>query len=501
MRSDPLYRQVRALIAGHRMIRTRDPVIVAVSGGPDSLCLLDLLDRLRAESGMTLHVAHLDHQLRGQQSAAEAQFVIDEARRRGLPATLATADVAGYAAATRRNQYAAGRVLRYSFFAQLAQAINAQAVAVAHQADDQAETVLMHLIRGAGPAGLAAMSYTAAYAHWCPPQPGDAPLRMHPPLTTTGSPDHQPLLIRPLLDLPRSAIMHYCQTHNLTVQDDPSNADTRHTRARIRAELLPLLQQYNPQILAALGRSAAAIRDEHAFLTTHLDAIWPDVAQIRPDGIDLDTTALAALHPALQRAALRRAFTALRHDTMLEYQHIEAARRLFGAYVGARTAWPGKLRVEIGYDGIMTIGEPLPVHAPQIPPEVEQLTLHPGGVYPLADGWAISVQVATPGDMHNPSRWQTRIDATALDGALQVRRRRSGERLRPLGGRGERRLQDVLVDARVPRARRAAWPIIVCGEQIVWIAGVCLDRRYAVTEPETPQLLLTLIPPDKEMET
>ena len=161
-----LITQVRALVAAQQMIAPGPPIVVAVSGGPDSLCLLHVLAALREDLGVTLHVAHLDHMIRGAESAAEAEFVADLARRWGLPATIASADVPGLARAAGANLHAAARDARYRFLARVAHACGAQAVAVAHHADDQAETVLMHLLRGAGPEGLRGMRPVVPYDEW-----------------------------------------------------------------------------------------------------------------------------------------------------------------------------------------------------------------------------------------------------------------------------------------------------------------------------------------------
>src|SRR3954468_24376362 len=148
------------------MIVPGAPVVVAVSGGPDSLCLLHALAQLRDDLGVALHIAHLDHMIRGAESAAEAMFVAELARAWGLPSTVEATDVPDRARAQRANLHAAARAARYSFLARVAHSIGAQAVAVAHHAGDQAETVLLHLLRGAGPDGLSGMRPVTAWSEW-----------------------------------------------------------------------------------------------------------------------------------------------------------------------------------------------------------------------------------------------------------------------------------------------------------------------------------------------
>jgi tRNA(Ile)-lysidine synthetase-like protein len=483
MRPDPLTIRIRRRLVAERLLVAGAPVVVGVSGGADSLCLLDILDRLRNHLGVGLHVAHLNHMLRGAAAEADAQFVAAEAQRRGLPATIASADIAAIAAAERGNTYAVGRRVRYRFLADVALAIGAQAVAVAHHADDQAETVLMHLLRGAGSEGLAGMRRSTPFEAWQPRKVEGYVLNVEGffahfdvQSSTFNLQLSNPALLRPLLDEPRAEIERYCREHGLAARHDESNDDTRHLRARVRTELMPLLKEYNPQIVEALGRSAAISADEHALVAERLDALWPTLARQRADGIDIDGAVLRGLNPALQRAALRRAYMLLTTGTALEFGHVEAARALIGRGAGRRTEWPGDIAVTTGYGGELTIGAPQRLDIPQLPEGVECAPLDEATPVALSDGWRLLLVPA--GDRGVAGRWEVLIDADALGGALIVRRRRPRDRMRPAGGRGTRRLQDLFVDARIPRRARAAWPILATAEQVVWVAGVALDEAY-----------------------
>src|SRR4051812_17327186 len=285
------------------MIVPGAPVVVAVSGGPDSLCLLHALAQLRDDLGVTLHIAHLDHMIRGAESAAEAMFVAELARAWGLPSTVEATDVPDRARAQRANLHAAARAARYSFLARVAHAAGAQAVAIAHHAGDQAETVLLHLLRGAGPEGLSGMRAVTPWRGWGMGDRGwEAEDALHPP-----SPIPHPLLIRPLLTTTRESIERYCAEHGLRPRRDPSNFDLRATRNRIRHELLPRLIEYNPHIIAALGRTADVCAGEHAFALAALEQVWPQLVHERAGAIDVDGSAWRALPVALQRLAIRRA--------------------------------------------------------------------------------------------------------------------------------------------------------------------------------------------------
>ncbi len=489
---------VRALIAAHRMLRPGAAVVIAVSGGPDSLCLLHVLATLQDQLGITLHVAHLDHMLRGAESAAEARFVADQARQWGLPATVAAVDVGALAHSRGANLHAAGRAARYSFLAQVAQAAGAQAVAVAHNADDQAETVLLHLLRGAGPEGLRGMRPVVAWEEWSRIE--NAELRIE---NWTGELDHSqssilnsqfPSLIRPLLTTPRSAIEQYCAAQGLVPRRDPTNADLHYTRNRIRHELLPSLIEYNPHIVAALGRTAAVCADDAALIQAALDAVWPKLARDRAGAVDFDGPIWRDLHPSLQRAALRRAHARLAPGSTLGLEHVEHARALAGAGVGKRASLPGGVALVTGYDGSFSVGAPPRAEGPQLAEELLPLLLP--GRNALAGGWRLETKI-TPAPAPQPAtHWEVYLDLDALTAPLVARRRRPGDRLRPAGGPGHRRVQDLLVDAKVPRELRAAWPLVATPEAIVWAVGLRAAAEFVATPASRRVLRVRVLPPD-----
>ena len=355
-----LITDVRDFIAVHQMIVPGALVVVAVSGGPDSLCLLHALTQLRDDLGITLHVAHLDHMIRGADAADEAVFVADLAREWGLPYTVEATDIPALARAQRANLHAAARMARYRFLARVARSTGAQAVAVAHHAGDQAETVLLHLLRGAGPEGLSGMRPVIDFGFWI----GDFGLGRENP-----KPKIQNLqLIRPLLTTPRESIERYCAEHSLHPRRDPSNFDLGATRNRIRHDLLPRLIEYNPHIIAALGRTADVCAEEHAFVLAALEQVWPQLARERVGAIDVDGPAWRALPIALQRAAIRRAHAhVLAGAATLGLEHVERVRALIERGVGGRIVLPGNIALAVGYAGTWTIGAVPTPAGPQLP--------------------------------------------------------------------------------------------------------------------------------------
>ncbi len=471
---------LRTVLQRHGLLRSDALILVAVSGGPDSLCLLHLLWRLHGAGGPQVHVAHFDHGLRPE-SPAEARYVADVATAWGVAVSVGQGDVAGLAGVSGDNLMAAARRARYAFLAATARAVGASVVAVAHQADDQAETVLLHLLRGAGLAGLRGMRETTPWEEWA------GPLEAPPP-TPPGSPASSgPLLLRPLLGITRAAIEAYCHAQRLVPLEDPSNQAERYTRARVR-RLLAALTAENPRIVETLGRTAAICAADHNFLQTQLDAAWPMLAVETPTVVFLRRAAWERLHPALQRYALRRAAARLGLVEVSQRQ-IEAACAL-AQHSGRRLRLGTSLRLDVEQERLILapLAAPPPDDAPQL--AVDELPLTVPGRLDLSKGWMCIAQTEAP---IAPSAWWVALDPQALDGPLVLRRRRPGDRFRPVGAPGSRLLQDFFVDRKVPRGLRDAWPVLATPSAVVWVPGHRGDQRFVATERSQGTIWIGLI--------
>jgi tRNA(Ile)-lysidine synthetase-like protein len=316
-------------------------VVVGVSGGPDSLCLLHILLRLREEYRLRLHVAHLHHGARGAEADADADFVAALAAEWNLPATIEKQDVPALAHAHKLAFEETARRVRYTFLTRVAGEMGAHKIAVGHNADDQAETVLMHFLRGAGPAGLRGMlpltpikdyRLLTPFLHLTPNQPTNQ-LTIQPTNQPTNQLTNQlttPTLIRPLLEVPRAAIEAYCANHGLTPRFDRSNLDTTYFRNRLRHELLPLLATYNPNIRARLCHTATIIATDYELLTQLREQAWAEVMrEERETAIVFDRVTWRTLPVALQRATLRQAAYRLRRSLRdVDFVHVEIARQV-----------------------------------------------------------------------------------------------------------------------------------------------------------------------------
>lgn len=329
-RRSPLYSQdkrllesVLAFVRQHHLIPAGKTLVVGVSGGPDSVCLLHLLARLYKNLNISLHVAHLNHILRGAESDDDADYVTKVANDLGLGITVEEREVRSYRAKHHLSLEDAARRLRYQFFADVADRLGTDVVTVGHTADDQVETILMRLVRGAGAKGLQGMQPVTAW-----PSLGCRNL----------------WVMRPLLTVSRQETEAYCRRNDLAPRLDSSNLLPHQLRNRIRHELLPLLRSYNPRIHEALLRTAEALSSELSFIEEHVSRVWCDVVSNSDGAFFVDKKQFAMLHPAVQRHLLREVVARLLGSLEdMEWKHIERMRASFDLQTGKRVTLPRRL--------------------------------------------------------------------------------------------------------------------------------------------------------------
>jgi tRNA(Ile)-lysidine synthase len=468
-------KQVRRTIETHGLLALADEdgIVVGVSGGPDSLCLLHVLLRLREEYGLWLHAAHLNHGARGAEADADAEFVAALAGEWNLPLTVERQDVPAIAREHKLAFEEAARRVRYAFLARVAGEVGANRIAVGHNADDQAETVLMHFLRGAGPAGLRGMLPVTPIADY----------RLLEPFTTHPA---SCVVIRPLLEVPRVEIGRYCTEHGLTPRFDRSNLDTTYFRNRLRHELLPVLEAYNPNVRARLCHSAAVIAADYELLTQLQEEAWVQVVQEeRETAIVFDRAGWRALPVALQRATLRQAAYRLRRSLRdVDFVHVESARQVGQrGETGAQATLPLGLTLTVGYD-TLTVGNTGDTGSPPDEPLLWSADPRPvqlPGATPLPQSdWVLQAKVLKEWDAAqiaaNPDPWTATLDADRLVEPLVLRPRRQGDRFRPHGMEGHSvKLNAFLINLKVPHTWRDHVPLLAAGDEIVWVCG----RRIA----------------------
>jgi tRNA(Ile)-lysidine synthase len=455
---------VRTAAARHAMWRPGDTVLVAVSGGLDSVTLLDLLAHLAPADGLTLVVAHFDHGLRGPDSAADAAFVASLAEAHSLPFILGNGDVAAEASRLGRGLEAGARSLRLAFLADAASAHNCSSVALAHTADDRAETVLLNLLRGSGLHGL------------------------------QGMPTVRRPFVRPMLFTWRREVEAYAAAAGLTWREDHTNLDTeRFLRNRIRHELLPLLEaDYHTGAAEALARCAEAVEGELAWSEAHvvaaLDAASPD---LRDSALLLPVDALTALPDGLLIRVLRAAAVSAFGDVAdWGFDHYTALADLVrDPRTGCATGLPGGLEGRTTY-GILRLGAPIVRPEPLAPRPLPV----PGEVSIPELGMVLRATIL-PADDAPPPGPNTALLRADLAADLLVRGWQEGDRFVPSGMTGTKKLQDFFTDEKVPRELRPLVPLVIHPHWgILWVAGMRIAARVEPVSGDARILVLNLCP-------
>jgi tRNA(Ile)-lysidine synthase len=478
---------VRAYIERHHLLPDAGVLVVAISGGADSLCLLHLLHQLcgtdQAYPYTHLHVAHLNHQLRGSAGEKDAAAVVHIAGEWGLPVTIGTEDVPALAAREHLSLEDAARRARYRFLRSVAQG---QPIAIAHHKDDQVETLLLHWLRGGGITSMIGL------------QP------------------RQQDIIRPLLAVSHADTLAYCAEHGLTPIEDASNSDTRFLRNRIRHELLPLLEEINPGMRSTLLRTAEVMQVDAAWIETQIDNCWSDVVLDERGGrIRLRLPTLHALPLSLQRHLLRRVTAQLcTGQSPLELRHYKLIEQLMQRDEAAEQATlhlPERLRVTRVHEELIfelenneqtgkvdTLSEPLLLPVPgQIPLPGTTCTIRAD----ILEGSALhTVRAALHQndwkhvwDALSPTPFVVYIDGASVGDTLVVRGRKPGDRMRPLGMTQEKKVQDILIDKHVARTERQRIPLFFSQEHCIWIAGICIDDRVRLTAQTQRIIRLSLV--------
>ena len=436
------------------------PVLAGISGGPDSLCLLGVLH----SAGCRVIVAHFNHQLRPE-ADLEAASVAESARTLGLPFVTDSADVRGYAGEHHFSLEESARTLRYRFLFAAARQQGAQAVAVGHTADDQAETVLMHFLRGAGLAGLKGMEYRT----FLPAFDAEIPL------------------VRPLLSLWRTDTESYCHEHNLEPHFDASNLDTVYFRNRLRHDLIPELEKYNPRFKEALIRTAEALQGDYSVLQEVLEAAWKELVVETGDGwAAFDQPKLARLSPALRRNLIRRAAESLRPDSRdFGFEVLERAAAFVESPAGKQVDFVNGLYLFAESGKIYLAAYEADLPSAQWPQVSDQLTVVDNQCE-LGNGWILSVENVAL-DASQPvldsNNWTAWLDADLTTNSLTVRPRRAGDAFSPLGMGGQTvKLREFYINVKIPRRARAQWPLVCIDEKIAWVPGFRLAHPFRVTE-------------------
>ncbi len=454
-----LERRVANFVREHNLFSAGDKLVVAVSGGADSVCLLHVLAQWRREPGLELHVVHLNHQLRGAESDSDASYVSDLTCKLDVPATVERRDVAAYHNQRGGSLEEAAREVRYGFLAEMANEVGASKVVVGHTRDDHIETILLHLLRGAGTTGLCGLQPRSVLQY------GEGGGKLE--------------IVRPLLEVTRQETLEHCRQYDLSPRSDSSNVSLSFLRNRVRLELLPMLRSYNPGIDKALLRLADIAVDDIFFIEEQASLLWKELASEEGDIIFLDMSKMVSLPRAIQRQVFRSAVKQFRGSLKdIEADHIEAMIDFLSKPAGKKLCLPDGLTLSTEYGRLVLASAeasvcPLPslkdTSNIDIPGETDLL------------GWRVKADIVSE-SIGDDNGFTASFDFDKVGRKLTVRRRKPGDRFQPLGMSQTKKLQDFMVDSKIPRAWRDRVPLVCSSKQILWVVGWRIDERVKVTE-------------------
>ena len=426
------------------MLSSGESVVVGVSGGADSIGLLYALHGLR-DYKPDLIVAHLDHGIRGKEARRDALFVKRTAESIGLTFELGKADVPGYKKEKKLSLEEAARVLRYEFFEETRRKYRADKIATAHTLDDQAETVLMRLIRGSGVKGLSGI----------PPVSGG-------------------VIIRPLIETPRPEVEKYLTSNGIGWIEDSTNELRTILRNRIRLELMPELAAYNPKVKDALSRASEILRIEDDYMEREVKSKFSRLITYDPAGLKGDLKKFGKLHPALRlrilRAAIDELHSSLKNITSLHL--ISADEFLMSDSASGEVEFPDELVITKGYDYFLVTTRS------SLERKFTYVIDSPGEwEFP---GFEVKVEEVTAKSLDEEREDVAYFDARKVLFPIEIRSFRPGDRFVPLGMHEEKKLKNFFVDSKVPRFERYRTPIFTCGGKIFWIGGMRIDERFKI---------------------
>ena len=463
-------RQMHRFILQHRMIEDGETVLVAVSGGADSLALLYGLCALRQQLSCKLHVVHLNHCLRPD-ADTDADFVQQHAERLELPYTIQRAEVPHLIKQWKLSVETAGRKARYQFYEAVSTEVSATKVALGHHQDDNAETVLMNLIRGGAARGLK----------------GIPPVR-------------DMKFIRPLSGFTRQDIETFLTAINVVPRQDPTNTDTAYLRNRIRWELIPqLTRDYNPNIKTGLSRTADVLGAESEYLDSVARKAFVGCRiQVPQNQVILDRVKFRQYHIAVQRRILRQSVSEmLGNMSGLYFAHSEAMLNLVEADApNTVLALPNGLQFRRAYQHLIFERKPVEMesftYAVAIVGKTSIEILRTEITTELGDAEARGALTLPDGkfaaifDYEKLRKVFTELPSEIAP--LVVRNRQPGDRFQPYGMQGTKKIKDFLIDAKVPRDERDSIPLLVCGNEILWVIGYTTSESFKIT-PDTRQYL------------
>ncbi|WKV07889.1 tRNA lysidine(34) synthetase TilS [Thermoanaerobacterium sp. CMT5567-10] len=454
-------------IKEYKMIEKGDKIVIGLSGGPDSVCLLNLLLELKGKHELKLYAVHVNHMLRGADADSDALFVEKVCKGIDVPFFLFKKDVRKYAKEKGLSEEAAGREIRYNAFNEVLKKVGGNKIAIAHNKNDVAETILLNILRGAGTAGLVGIK----------PVNG--------------------CIIRPLIRTTRDEILDYLTSKDLEYVIDATNKEDVYRRNRIRLKLIPFIEEnFDIDIVENLYRTSQIVLDDEDYLNEECEKIFKKISIFNKESVMLDICEIKKLHDSLKKRLIRMAYKVIRGDTNeLTFKHVEDVLNLMDKQTSSKIDLPFEIEVIKSYNNL--IFRKKTFNEKNSPIEV-QLNI-PG----ITDGGCLGTYKAEIIDREsveklNLGKYHKLFDMDLLDGDITVRYRRIGDYISPLNMKGTKTLKEYFIDEKIPREMRDKIPLLTIGSSVLWIVGYRMSDKYKVNEGTKKILSIQYIKRNKE---
>ncbi|MCQ1530581.1 tRNA lysidine(34) synthetase TilS [Lutispora saccharofermentans] len=450
-------------IRKYNMLSPRDSVVVGLSGGPDSLCLLHVLLGLRESWGLKIYAAHLNHQFRGKDADDDAQYVKDICKEWDVEVFVQVFNVSAYAKERGLSSEEAGREIRYKLFSDVAEQVKAGKIAVAHNMNDNAETVLMNLFRGSGIEGLKGIEASRGE------------------------------IIRPLINVSRDEIEAYCEEKGLKPRIDKTNLEPIYGRNKIRLELIPYIEKnFNASIMSTLHRLSDIVAIENDFLHKEAKITFLEIAITGENSIEYNINKLSNIHPALMRRVIRIGIEELLGSLKgIEYKNIEGVVDLLGKSTGAAVILPNNIKAYISYDKLILKfdrdNESYKYYL-KLENDADNIAEFLDFTISLR-----SIDASQIADLKKDNKHKAYIDKAKIKQELVLRNRLEGDVFSPIGLKGTKKLKEYFIDEKIPKEERDNIFLIADGKEVVWILGKRLSDKYKITKNTKEAIMINMM--------
>lgn len=454
--------KIKKTIKQHKLINKGEHIIIGVSGGPDSVCLLHILNGLKKDYDLMLSAVHINHMLRGNAADEDEAYVKTLCSSLCIPCYAFKINIKAMSAELGLSDEEAGRKARYDSFNQVYQEVEGDKIAVAQNMNDQAETLLMRLARGSGLDGLSGIAYI-----------------------------REGVIIRPLLDITREEIEAYCELNQLSPQIDQTNLEAIYTRNKIRLELIPYLEKnFNKNITQHLWKTANILREDKDFIYAYANQLFESYAHIEKSSIKINKEKIKQEHPAVQKRLILKAAHQLNIHRDIGTVHLEDTLKLISQNsTSTGIDLPYGLRIEIGYKDILFIvGKKSNIVTFNYPVQIGE-TIH---IPELNVNIHAESRVCTENFMIRNEKDIKYFDLDKIQRGIKIRTRKAGDQFSPLGMKGTKKLKDFFIDEKIAKNMRDTIPLVCCGSDVLWIIGYRMSEKYKI-DTHTKNILILQI--------